>query len=114
MVPETSDVDTDVDAVADAKSQTNGANDNAVFVGNKSVMDYVMAIMAQFNKGTNDVVVKARGHAISRAVDAVEVTRNRYMSDVAVTDIQIGTQEMEGKRGDMINVSWIELFLSRQ
>ncbi|MEA1943874.1 MAG: DNA-binding protein Alba [Euryarchaeota archaeon] len=106
MTPETSDVDT--------ATRTNESDDNSVFVGKKSVMDYVMAIMAQFNKGTDDVVVKARGHAISRAVDAVEVTRNRYLPDIQVNDIKIGTEEMEGKRGDMINVSWIELFLSRQ
>jgi len=45
-------------------------------------------------------------------VDAVEATRNRYLTDMKVTDIKIGTEEMEGKRGDMINVSWIELFIS--
>lgn len=106
MTSETSDVDT--------ANQTDESDDNSVFVGKKSVMDYVMAIMAQFNKGTDDVVVKARGHAISRAVDAVEVTRNRYLPDIQVNDIKIGTEEMEGKRGDMVNVSWIELFLSRQ
>ncbi|HIE31824.1 MAG TPA: DNA-binding protein Alba [Methanosarcinales archaeon] len=89
-------------------------DDTVVFVGKKGVMDYVMAIMAQFNKDAGDVVVKARGHAISRAVDAVEVTRNRYMKDIVVTNIEIGTDEMEGKRGDMVNVSWIELFLSRK
>ncbi len=92
--------------------QPDRTDDNVVFVGRKGVMDYVMAIMALFNKGADDVVVKARGHAISRAVDAVEVTRNRYMTDIVVTDIEIGTDEVEGKRGDMINVSWIELFLS--
>ena len=106
MASETSDVGTVI--------PPDKTDDNVVFVGRKGVMDYVMAIMALFNKGAGDVVVKARGHAISRAVDAVEVTRNRYMTDIVVTDIEIGTEEMEGKRGDRINVSWIELFLSRK
>ncbi|MEA1869977.1 MAG: DNA-binding protein Alba [Euryarchaeota archaeon] len=103
MTPETSDADT--------TPPIGGSDDNVVFVGKKGVMDYVMAIMAQFSKGTSDVVVKARGHLISRAVDAVEATRNRYLTDMKVTDIKIGTEEMKGKRGDMINVSWIELFI---
>ena len=105
MTSETSDLDT--------TPPIGGSDDNVVFVGKKGVMDYVMAIMAQFSKGTSDVVVKARGHSISRAVDAVEATRNRYLTDIKVTDIKIGTEEMEGKRGDMINVSWIELFIFR-
>ncbi len=104
MTPETSDADT--------TPPIGGSDANVVFVGKKGVMDYVLAIMAQFSKGTSDVVVKARGHSISRAVDAVEATRNRYLTDMKVTDIKIGTEEMEGKRGDMINVSWIELFIS--
>lgn len=104
MTPETSDAGT--------TPHISGSDDNVVFVGKKGVMDYVMAIMAQFSKGTSDVVVKARGHSISRAVDAVEATRNRYLPDMEVTEIKIGTEEMEGKRGDMVNVSWIELFIS--
>ncbi|MEA3281716.1 MAG: DNA-binding protein Alba [Euryarchaeota archaeon] len=104
MTPETSDAGT--------TPPVSGPDNNVVFVGKKGVMDYVMAIMAQFSKGTSDVVVKARGHSISRAVDAVEATRNRYLPDMEVTEIKIGTEELEGKRGDMVNVSWIELFIS--
>jgi len=54
MTPETSDADT--------ASPLGGSDDNVVFVGKKGVMDYAMAIMAQFSKGTSDVVAKARGH----------------------------------------------------
>ena len=104
MTPETSDADT--------APTLGGSDGNVVFLGKKGVMDYAMAIMAQFSKGTSDVVVKARGNSISHAVDAVEATRNRYLTGMKVTDIKIGTEEMEGKRGDRINVSWIELFIS--
>jgi DNA-binding protein len=89
-------------------------NDNEIFVGKKTVMYYVMAIVARFDAGTNDVVVRARGNAISHAVDAVEVTRNRYMPNVQVADIEIGTDRMQGKHGNMVNVSWIKLSLKRR
>ena len=52
--------------------------DNAViFVGDKPVMNYVLAVMTQFNKPVSTVTLKARGRAISRAVDAAEITRNQ-------------------------------------
>ncbi len=44
-------------------------NDNTVFVGNKPVMNYVLAVVTQFNNGADLVAIKARGKAISRAVD---------------------------------------------
>ena len=38
--------------------------DNTVFVGNKPVMNYVLAVVTQFNNGANEVAIKARGKAI--------------------------------------------------
>ncbi len=59
--------------------------DNAViYVGDKPVMNYVLAVMTQFNKPVSSVILKARGRAISRAVDAAEITRNRFMPNLVV------------------------------
>ncbi len=87
--------------------------DNTLYVGNKPVMNYVLAVVTQFNDGAKDVTIKARGRAISRAVDTAEVVRNRFMQDIKVKDIKIGTEELEGEKGDKINVSSIEIFLNR-
>ena len=87
--------------------------DNIIYVGNKPVMNYVLAVVTQFNDGQKDITIKARGRAISRAVDTAEVVRNRFMQDVKVKDIKIGTEELEGEIGDKINVSSIEIFLNR-
>lgn len=87
--------------------------DNVIYVGNKPVMNYVLAAVTQFNEGAKYVTIKARGRAISRAVDTAEVVRNRFLLDVAVDRIQIGTEEMEGENGDSIKVSSIEIFLRR-
>jgi DNA-binding protein len=70
--------------------------------------------MTLFKSGSNEVLVKARGRAISRAVDVVEVTRGRFMPDVKVGDISIGTEElMSEERNTPSNVSTIEIKLHR-
>lgn len=86
--------------------------DNVVFIGNKPVMNYVLAVVTQFNNGAPEVTVKARGKAISRAVDAVEVSRNRFLPDARIMDIKIGTEKIATDRGES-NVSTIEIVLSK-
>jgi DNA-binding protein len=87
-------------------------DDNIVYIGNKPVMNYVLAVVTQFNNGASEVSVKARGKAISRAVDAVEVSRNRFLPDSKIKDIKIGTEKIATDRGDS-NVSIIEIVLTK-
>ena len=90
-------------------------DDNTVFIGRKPSMNYVLAVVIQFNTGTKLVTIKARGRAISKAVDVTEIVRNRFMKDITVNDIQIGTVNMEDEdREGGVNVSWIEIVLNRQ
>ena len=71
---------------------------NVVLVGKKPVMNYVMAVLALLNQGVDEVVVKARGRAISKAVDTVEIIRNKLLTDkVEVKDIKIGSQVVQGQ-----------------
>ena len=88
------------------------AEDDVVFVGNKPVMNYVLAVVTQFNSGAREVKIMARGRAISRAVDVAEVSRSRFLGDVKVKDIQISTETMNTDRGET-NVSAIEITLSK-
>ncbi len=83
-------------------------NDDVVYVGNKPVMNYVLAVVTQFNSGTNNVTIKARGRAISRAVDVAEVVRNRFLDNVEVKDILISTEKVTSDRGET-NVSAMEI-----
>jgi DNA-binding protein len=87
--------------------------DNVIYVGNKPVMNYVLATVTQFNEGASEVTIKARGRAISRAVDTAEVVKNRFLMDVVIDKIQIGTEELKSEKGDSIKVSSIEIFLKR-
>ena len=76
-------------------------------------MSYVLAIVTEFKKESADsVVVKARGKSISRAVDAVEIARNRFLTDSEVKDIKINTESVTNNEGETHNVSSIEITLS--
>ncbi len=88
---------------------------NAVLIGNKPVMNYVLACITLFHGGAKEVNVKARGRSISRAVDVVEVVRRRFLPDVKVKSIGIGTQQMTARTegGSPSNVSTIEITLQR-
>ncbi|MEM2602179.1 MAG: DNA-binding protein Alba, partial [Candidatus Bathyarchaeia archaeon] len=64
--------------------------------------------------GAQEVSVKARGRAINRAVDVVEVVRKRFMPDVKVKDVKIGTEQLVSKETNApMNVSTIEIILSK-
>jgi len=87
--------------------------ENIVYIGNKPVMNYVLAVVTQMNSGVTEVILKARGRAISRAVDVAEIVRNRFISDVDVKSIDISTEEIVGNEGTSSNVSAIEIKLNK-
>lgn len=89
------------------------ADDNTVYIGRKPTMNYVLAVATQFNSGSKDVIIKARGKSISKAVDVAEIVRNRFVQDVSLDDIQISTEVLENEEGRTSNVSSIEIFLKK-
>jgi DNA-binding protein len=90
------------------------AQTNAVLVGKKPVMNYVLACLTLLQGNAQEITVKARGRAISRAVDVVEIIRRRFMPDIKVKDIKIGTEQIASQEGGTTaNVSTIELVLSK-
>ncbi len=87
---------------------------SVIFIGDKPVMNYVLAVMTQFNKEVGNVTLKARGRSISRAVDTAEIARNRFMPDLKIKGITIGTECITGDEGRTINVSSMEIVLTKQ
>ncbi len=88
-----------------------------VFIGNKPPMSYVMAVITAMSSGNiNEIMLKARGKAITTAVDVAEITTNRFLKDLKVTAIGIGTEEMPPREGDnrARMVSTMEIKLSKQ
>jgi DNA-binding protein len=87
---------------------------NTVFIGSKPLMNYVLAIVTQFNTtDTEEVLVKARGRAISTAVDVAEVTKNRFLPDMVYKDIRLGTDVVKREDGSDLKISSFEIVLSR-
>ena len=95
------------------KTDEEKADDNIIYVGNKPPMSYVLAVVTQFSSnGSNGVILKARGRAISRAVDAAEITRNRFVTNAKIKEIKIGTEGITNEEGRSSNVSSIEITLT--
>jgi len=92
-----------------------GKEQNAVYIGNKPAMSYILAVITAFNMpDTNEVVLKARGRAISTAVDVAEILRNRFLKDAKVNSIAIGTEEVASREGgNPRNVSVVEIVIKK-
>ncbi len=91
----------------------NTLGENVVLIGKKPAMNYVLAVVTQFNGGAKSVKVRARGNAISRAVDVAEISRNRFVTDVKVGHIEINSEELQNEDGTKSKVSSIEITLAK-
>jgi len=87
-----------------------------VFIGSKPPMNYVLAIITSLSaSNAKEVVLKARGQAIASAVDVAEIARRRFLKDLKVSRIAIGTEEMPAREGENRTrmVSTIEIALTK-
>ena len=78
-------------------------------------MNYVTGIVMQFTtKEAKEVIIKARGKFISRAVDISEVTTKRFLEgQVKVDGIAIDSEEFKNPEGKDIRVSTVEITLKK-
>lgn len=88
-------------------------DDNTVYVGSKPAMSYVLAVVTQFSEGQDTVHVKARGKAISRAVDVAEMVKRKFVDDAVVEDISIDTDQIETDEGEELDVSSIQIDITQ-
>ncbi len=91
-------------------------NSGIVFIGRKPAMSYVLAIITSLSaSNAKEITLKARGQAITTAVDVAEITRSRFLKDLKVGKITIGTEEMAPREGEDRSrmVSTIEIALTR-
>ncbi len=87
---------------------------NVIFIGRKSVMNYVLAVLLQFDAGADEVILRARGKAISKAVDVAEIVKRRlYQDKVEVSSCKIDTEEV-GEEPNVRKVSTIEIILKKK
>ena len=91
-------------------------NDYTVFIGSKPFMNYVTGVVMQFTtKNAPEVIVKARGKFISKAVDVEEVASKRFLDgQVEVTNVKLESEEFKNKEGKQVRVSTIEIYLKKK
>jgi len=91
-------------------------DDNSIFIGNKPFMNYVTGVVMQFTtKGADEVIIKARGKFISRAVDVAEAASKRFLDEtIDVKDIKIDSEAFQNKEGRDVRVSIIEITLKKK
>jgi len=89
------------------------AKDGVILVGKKNTKSYVLAVITILNQGSTRITLKARGKAISTAVDVAEMVRNKFAKDLKVEDIKIATEELSNEDGSTVRVSAMEIVLSK-
>jgi DNA-binding protein Alba len=88
-----------------------------IFIGRKPAMSYVLAIVTSLStSNAKEITLKARGRAITTAVDVAEISRSRFLKDLKISSINIGTEEMPPREGEnrARMVSTMEITLSKE
>ena len=88
---------------------------NIIYVGRKPVMNYVLAVVTIFNtSNAEEVTLKARGRAITTAVDVAEISTRRFIGDVKVDEILLGSEDIRIQEENRTKkVSTIDIRLKR-
>jgi DNA-binding protein len=87
---------------------------NLIRIGKKPVMNYVTACVTVFNSGNGEVMVRARGQAIEKAIDTVQMLKRGFLKDVTIKKINLGSEDVTRFDGTKGNISIIEIILSHQ
>jgi len=92
-------------------------NQGIVFIGRKPAMSYVLAIITSLSSSNaKEITLKARGQAITTAVDAAEITRSRFLKNLKISKIAIGTEEIPPREGEDRSrmVSTMEITMTKE
>mgnify|MGYP001474709051 CR=1 FL=1 len=90
--------------------------DNSFFIGEKPLMNYVTAAVMHFtSRNAPEIVLKARGKFMSRAIDISQVIVNRFLKEQAhINDVRLNSEEFTNNEGRKVRVSTIEIFIKRK
>ncbi len=87
-------------------------DDNVIFIGAKPPMNYVVAVLTEFKKN-REVIIKARGRTIGKAVETAEIVRKKFLTNVELIEIKIDTEHIiDNKTQRPIDIPSIEIYLS--
>ena len=87
---------------------------NEIFIGKKPLMIYVTATLVQLANEPN-VIIKARGMSITRAVDVAQIIVKRMDTlGYKIGEVKLGSEQMQSQDGKTRNVSTIEIEVAKQ
>ncbi|KKN48142.1 hypothetical protein LCGC14_0655860 [marine sediment metagenome] len=96
-------------------------DENVIYVGIKPFTNYVMALITMIARKKKEIKVIARGKFISKAVDIVEVAKNRFSSEenrIEIINIKTDSEKFiqrgENGREREITVSVIEITVKKK
>ena len=90
------------------------SDSNIIFIGKKPAMNYVLACVTQLNGGHREIILRARGRAISHAVDVAQIVKNKFMPDTEISNVKLATETVKDISGQELNISSIEIFLGKK
>lgn len=86
---------------------------SVLLVGKKPTMNYVLFTVNQL-QDAKEIVIKARGRSIHRAVDVAEILRRRFITTLKVKKIELGTEEVQDKEKNIMRrISTIEITVKK-
>jgi DNA-binding protein len=77
-------------------------------------MNYVTACVTLFNSGNGEVMVRARGQAIEKAIDTVQMLKHSFLKKVLIKSVNVGSEDVTRFDGTRGNISTIEITLSQE
>lgn len=92
----------------------NGFEEEAPYIvriGQKPTMNYVVACVTLFNTGVPEVMVRARGQSITKAVEVVDMLKRAFLKNVKIESVDIGTEHIKRSDGSIASLSTIEIML---
>lgn len=85
---------------------------STIYIGNKPIMNYVLAAVRQFNGENKGITIQARGRSISKAVDVALITKERFVPS-NIQEIKINTELLMDENGKPLKVSCIKISMAK-
>lgn len=83
-----------------------------ILVGRKPTTNYAVS-MVVLSKECDNIVLRARGRSIQKAIDASQLGLRKYIPEWQIIDVKLGTTVLEKDGGEQ-NISTIEIYLERK
>ena len=87
---------------------------NMVRIGRKPLISYVVACVTLFNSGKGEIMIRARGRAIPKAIETVGMLKRSFFKELMIKSVDIGSEDITRYDGRGTSVSIIEITLTRK